>query len=246
MNDIVGSPRRQKSVALAIIMKKTLPDHSTILNYNPNKVQRLTGINQNTFRKYLPLMVEMGLVRFDGINGEHLVVCCLHSKDKKRNIDIHRFSFRSFAEVYNSLRAFLALLIQQRKEYVRRTLQIARDPQKGDDFTAARKAVKRLVRRGVLKSVNESVREWGISLKRIAKETGNCVRTAERIVSYACRKKWWSKTRNYEWVIMRGVNRRFVPGFTFTTWNYGFVVHPNTYRLNIAIGRCLGMVSYRW
>ena len=242
MNDVIGQQRMQKAVAIAICMKRSLGRHSTIRNYNPHKVQTMTGINQNTFRKYRSLMVDMGLLRFEGNNAEHLVVCCLHSKDKKRNIDIHLFCFKSFTEVYNSLRAFLALLIQQRKDYVCHILQIARNPKRGEDCAAARKAVRRLVRRGVLKSVSEDVREWGMSLKRIAKETGNCVRTAERIVSYASHKRWWRKTRHYERYLMRGVNRRYVPGFTFTTMNYGFIVHPNSYELSAGIARSLGMV----
>lgn len=242
MNEITGNPRMQKAVALAVFMKHTLGRYSTIANYNPNKVYRLTGVNQNTFRSYLPLMVEMGLVGFEGHNNEHLVVCRLHSKIRKRNIDIHRFCFKSFKEVYNSLRSFLALRIQQRKDFVQRTLQIANNPRNGQDCKKARNIVKRLVRSGVLKSPNETFKEWGISLKRIAKETGNCVRTAQRIVGYACKKRWWQKTTHFEATYMKNVCRTPVYGYTFTTMNYGFVVSANTYCLSVGISASLVLV----
>ena len=229
-------------MALALYLKKLCGRDSTIRDYNPYKIQKLARIHPNTFKNYLPLMVEMGLVRFDGKDNEHLVICCLHSRHKTRNIDIHRFSFKSFKSVYNSLRAFLVLILQQRKDYVVRTLQIARNPKKGQDFTSARKAVKRLVKQGVLKSVYDNVKELGLSYKRIAKEVGVCVRTAERVVSFALQKRWCRKQTHFQCVEMRGVNRMYIDGFTFTTRNYGFIVKANTYTLSKGINTCLGMV----
>lgn len=202
----------------------------------------MARIHTETFKKYLPIMVDMGLVRFDGKNNEHLVICCMRSKHKARNVDIHRFSFKSFKSVYNSLRAFLVLILQQRKDYVARTLQIARNPRKGQDFNSARKAVKRLVRQGVLKSVYDNVKELGLSYKRIAKEVGVCVRTAERVVFFALQKRWCRKQTHFLRVEMRGVNRMYVEGFTFTTRNYGFIVSANTYTLSRGIRQSLGMV----
>lgn len=242
INEVVSDTRKQKAVAIAVYLKKLCGRGSTIRNYNPYKIQKLTHIHPNTFKSYLPIMVEMGLVRFDGKDNEHLVICRMHSRHGQRNIDIHRFSFKSFKSVYHSLRSFLMLILQQRKDYVYRTLQIARDPKKGQDFNQARKAVKRLVRQGVLKSVYENVKELGMSYKRIAREVGVCVRTAERVVAYALQKRWCSKQTHYERVEMRGVNRMYVQGFTFTTKNYGFIVSANTYTLSKGIRVSLGMV----
>ena len=244
MNEIVGSPRKQKAVAMAIRLKISSGRTSTIQNYNPNKIRKLIGCHSKTFDKYLPLMVEMNLVHFEGINNEHLVVNKLHASNSDRNVDIHRFSFKSFTEVYRSLRAFLFLMLQARKDYVQRTLQIARNPRKGRDFLSAIKSVKRLVKRGVLNSVNDKFEELGLSLKRIAKETGNCVRTAERIVDYATNKRWCKKHTHFEWFEMRGVNYMYVEGFTFTTKNYGFVVKANTYTLSDGMKKCVGSLVH--
>ena len=239
LNAVRGNTTRQKAVALALCIKHKCKRNSTIHDYNPYKIQKLTKIHASTFVKYLPVMVEMGLVKFDGNNSEHLVINRLHSKDNKRNVDIHRFSFKSFKDAYRSLRAFLAICLQQRKDYVLRTLQIARNPRKGQDFQKARKAVKRLVKHNVLNSVYDTARELGLSLKRIAQEVGVCVRTAENIVNDAVKKRWWVRHHHFERTYMQGVNCMYVDGYTFTTKNYGFAVYPNTYTLSRGIRSCL-------
>ena len=73
INETKGDPRKQKAVALAICIKRSCGRNSTVKDYNPNKIQKLTGISPNTFTKYLPTMVEMGLVRFDGKNGDKVL-----------------------------------------------------------------------------------------------------------------------------------------------------------------------------
>lgn len=230
-SDVKGNPQLQKAVSLAVYLKSKLGRSSTITNYTPNKVRTITGVCQKTFLRYLPLMVEMGLVSFAGRHNEHLVINRLSSKTKCRNIDIAKFCFKSFTDVYRSLRAFIVLLLQARKDYIKRTLQAAQDPKKEEDFNAARKEVKRLVKCGILKSIHQKYTELGISFKRMAKETGNCPRTCENIVKYAMKKRWVKKTVNIVQTFMRGVGYRDIPGYDFTTRNNAYKLAANTYRL---------------
>ena len=240
LNTIKGNPRYQKAVAMAICIKNATGRSSIVLNYNPNKIQQLTKISPNTFKKYLPIMIELDLVKFVGKDNQHLVIRRMHSKQEKRNIDIHRFCFKSFTEIYRSLRAFLVLLVQHRKDYIQRILQIAQHPRKGQDCKAARKTVRNLVRKGVLRSPQDEYKELGISYDHFAKETGNCARTCQRIVAYALKKRWWRKKHHFEWIYMPGVNYRYVDGCTFTLANYGCVVRANTYTLSRGICGSLG------
>lgn len=237
INDIKGEQRKQKAVAIALCLKHSIGRDSCIHDYNPNKIHSLIGISPNTFKAYLPLMVEMGLVHFDGKNKEHLVISSLHSKRRNRNIDIHRFSFKTFKAVYNSLRAFIMLLIQRRKDFIKRTLQLANNPYPGDDCKKARIKVRCLVRQGILRKTIWD--EKGISYKRIANEIGCCVKTAQKIVKFAIRRKWCTKTTHFNYFYMRGVNHRDVYGYTFTTLNYGYNVCANTYKLSKGIKECL-------
>lgn len=237
INDIKGNPRKQKAVAIAICLKRATGRASIVRDYNPNRIHNLIGISPSTFNTYLPLMVEMGLVSFDGVDNRHLVIRCIQSSRRRGNIDIHRFVFKTFSTVYNSLRAFLMILIQRRKDYIRRILQTAYNPYPWDDCRSAKQKVKSLVNKGVLKTT-----EWverGLSYKRIAKEVGCCIRTAERVVAFATGKRWCRKTTHFIHTYLRGIHYHEYEGCTFTTDNYGYVVLANTYRLSRGIRKCV-------
>ena len=90
-----------------------------------------------------------------------------------------------------------------------------------------------------LVDIHQKYEEFGLSYKRIAKETGNCVRTAERTVKDAIVHGWCNKLRNFYQKFMYRVNRREVPGFTFTTKNNGYVMFSNTYTLSPAVSESL-------
>lgn len=243
MNDCKGQPRLQKALAFAVYLKFCLGRSSTMRNYSINKIHTLTKISATTINKYLPILVEQGWVKFDGKNQQHLVVSKLCSHTDKRNICIDKFCFDSFKEVYRSLRAFLALIIQSHKDFIKRTIQIATNPQKGQNFKAARKLVKRLVNQGVLRSVYDAYKEYGLSLKRIAKETGNCVRTAQRIMNYAISKKWITKQHNYEKVESANF---YDDGFMFYKNGNLYKIYANTYELNKSLAAELSHGNNRW
>ena len=205
-------------------------------NYSVNKIHALTGISATTIKKYLPVLIENGWVKFDGKQQQHLIVSRLASDAKNRNICIDKFCYDSYKDVYRSLRAFLALIIQSHKDFIKRTIQIATNPKRGQNFKAARKLVKRLVRQGILKSVYDAYREFGLSLKRIAKETGNCVRTAQNIMNYAVSKKWCAKQHHYEKV--KSANY-FSTNFMFYKNGNLYNVFANTYELSAEVSLAL-------
>ena len=243
INEAKGCPVTQKALAVAIRIKSLLGRDSTIHNFTINKLHRLTGISAKTLNRYLPILEDMGIVSYCGKDRRHMVMGRLHSHSACRNVNIDRFDLASFRTIYYSLRAFIALSIQHRKDFIRRTIQIATDPRGGQDCKTARKTVKRLVRQGILKCPNGKYDESGITFKRIAKETGNCIRTAERIVDFAVMKGWVTKIRHYTQFFERNVMYRLIDGFTFTTTNNIYSVQANSYVLNPSVSNDLGMVG---
>lgn len=225
----------QKALAFAILLKHCLGRSSMMRDYSINKIHLLTKVSPTTINKYLPMLIENGWVGFCGKDGQHLVVKRLCSQTRGRNITIDKFGFESFSDVYRSVRAFVALLIQVRKEYVRRTIQIVANPQKGDNFYAARKLLKRLVKQNILSDIYAKYKEYGLSLKTIAKETGNCVRTAQRIMSYVVEHGWANRQHHYEQVFAPRVNFRHVCGYTFATRNNLYIVRANTYDMTRSV-----------
>lgn len=238
-----GQPRLQKALAFAIFLKFKLGRSSMMRDYSINKIHTITRISATTINKYMPILIEKGWVRFEGKNQQHLIVCKLASHAENRNICIDKFCYDSYKDVYRSLRAFLALIIQSHKDFIKRTIQIATNPKRGQKFKAARKLVKRLVKQGILKSIYDAYKELGLSLKRIAKETGNCVRTAQNIMNYAISKKWCSKRHHYEKV--KSANY-YYDGYMFYKNGNLYNVFSNTYVLSNIISTHLSFGNNRW
>ena len=233
INECKGEPRLQKALAFAIYLKFKLGRSSFMESYSINKIHNLTRISATTIKKYLPILIENGWVSFCGKQNKHLVVSNLSSHTKGSNIKIDRFCFDSFKDVYNSIRSFLAILIQARKDFIKRTIQIATNPKVGENCKAARKTVKRLVRKGIIRNVE--YKEYGLSYKRIAKELGNCARTAFRVMQYAIKKKLVCKHNNVEQIYAPKVFYRSIIGYTFATKNNIYRVYANTYTISHGI-----------
>lgn len=246
MNECKGQPRLQKAVAFALYLKFKLGRSSMMRDYSINKIHKLTKISATTINKYLPILIENGWVTFCGKNQQHMVVSKLCSHTDKRNVCVDVFCFDSFTEVYRSLRSFLALIIQSHKDFIKRTIQIATNPQKGQNCKAARKLVKRLVKQGLLHDVYSTYKEYGLSLKRIAKETGNCIRTAQRIMQYAIDKNWVKKQNHTEKVFTPNINFYQVQGYTFSTKNNLYLVYANTYELNNVVTASISHGNISW
>ncbi len=232
MTQCKGKPQLQKAVAVALCIKHKLGRSSMMRNYSINKLHTLTKISARTLNKYLPILIQHGWAMLEGKNNQHLIICRMVSHTAKRNICVDKFCFDSFTEIYRSLRTFLALLIQANKDFIKCTIQSVADPKDGKSYEAAKRKVKRLIQKGILNGRYEQYKEYGLSLKRIAQETGNCIRTAQRIMRYAICKNWAKKFHHFEQVFAKGVNYRNVYGYTFSTKNNLYIIHANTYELN--------------
>jgi hypothetical protein len=243
MNECKGQPKLQKALAIAVLLKQRLGRSSMMRNYSINKIHTLTKISATTINKYMPILIENGWVSFCGKNNQHLIVSKLCSHTDGRNICVDKFCFESFADVYRSLRAFLALIIQSHKDFIKRTIQIATDPKRGQNFKGARKLVKRLVRQGLLRSIYDAYKEYGLGYKRIAEETGNCIRTAQRIMQYAVRKRWTKKQSHYERVYAPNY---FSDDYTYHKDKFMYIVHANTYELSKAVSSSISHGNNSW
>ena len=243
-NDIKGQPRLQKAVSLALYLKAILGQGSVLHNYTINKLHEKSGVSPTTLKKYLPILKKNKWIQLQGKHNQHLVISKLASHSQKRNISLDEFDFKSFKDTYNSLRAFLALAIQARKDFIRQTILSYHNPSNKKEFCMARKKVKRFVKMGVLNRVDSAYKEFGVSFKRIAQETGNCIRTAQRIIQFAIKRNWCIKHRHAEIYHLKGVGFRDTDGlFTYSTKDYLVLMHANSYTLENPISDALGMVS---
>ena len=164
----------------------------------------------------------------------------MRSHNTGRNINIDKFNLKSFKDTYRSLRAFIALSVQAQKDFIRRTLLLVTDPKNLKEYKAARRKVRSLVKQGLLESPQQKYVEYGLSLRRIAEETGNCVRTAQRIMQYAILHKWCKKTHHFQKIAAKFYYLEFInEKHAFFSNGYMYIVRATTYTLSKGISNDL-------
>lgn len=235
---ISGNKQEVKILAITIRLKYALVN-STLCYYTLNKLSKKSGISYKTLQKYLPCLLKRGYVHFEGQGlRKILVVNSLSSKHNKKNCNIDILDFSSYKDIAKSLRAFLVLHLQSKKDLMRHLLDTLHNPSKSDDYKAVRRKVRNLVHKGILKDMQQKYVENGLSLKRIAKELGCCVVTAYRAIKYAVSKGWLTVEHHYEQYYAKGVHGMDIFWATFSTKDNIYVVHANTYRLSPQASAC--------
>ena len=220
----MGSQLKQRAIAFALTLKEKTKDSSVIRNYKPYKIHKMTGMAYKTIEKYLGVLVKMGLAELR--NGD-LYIKKMSSSSKHRNIDISKFKVDKTKNVYNQIRDLLFLVIQSHKDFIKSLLRLRHDPPYGTDFNKVRRVCKKCCR-----DENDEFKDYGISYRRIAEKIGCCIKTCVKIVKDAVKRKWCSKKNYCRVDLLPGVYYREIPGYTFTTQNYGFVLRSNTYKLS--------------
>lgn len=229
----------QKCLALTIILKDRI-ETSRIHHYTINKLCQTAGISHKTAEKYERQMLEYGFIHFEGTLGNRvLVINSISSHTSNRNIGIDEMNISTFFSAYRSLQSFLFMKIQHNKDFLQHLLQARHNPESPSEFRKAKRKVKDLVEQGRLKSMDVHYKEFGISLKRVAKELGCCIRTAQRVINYAIARGWVEKQNNFEWIYAPYINHREIDGFTFSTKHKLCIAHPNTYSLSPEISQAL-------
>lgn len=235
ITEIRGNRTMQKCLAISLILKTKLKK-SRIHQYTINKLCQLAGISHKTAEKYEAWMIEYGYAHFEGTKDNRVfIINSVASHTSNRNIDISIMDLSSFQAAYRSLQSFIFMRIQHNKDFLQHLLQSRHDPESPSEFRAAKRKVKDLVEQGKLKSLDVHYEEFGLSLKRIAKEVGCCIRTVQRVIDYAVHKQWVERHYNFEWVYAPHVNHREVPGYTFSTQHKLCIAHANTYLLAPAV-----------
>lgn len=235
----------QKCLAIVILLKKRCKT-SRIHKYSLNKISKAAGISHRTAEKYEKWLLEYGLAHFEGNKkNKVLVINSISSHTTNRNIQIEEIDCSSFFLAYRSLQSFIFMRLQHNKDFMKHLLQARHDPESPEQYRKAKRKVKNLVKQGKLDSVDVEYREFGLSLKRIAKEVGCCIRTVQKVVDFAIEYGWVTKQHNYEWFYAPNVNRMEIDGYTFSTKNALCIVYPNTYTLDPSISKAfaVGMVS---
>ena len=213
INEIAGSPQKQKAVAFALLLKDKTNDSSVIRNFTIYKIHKLTcdtngkgGMSYRTIRKYLEVLIKMGYAE---IKDDNLFIKKMASSSKHRNFDISAFKINRNKDVYNQIRELLFLVIQAQKDFFKSLLRLRKDPPKGTDYKKVRRLCKKCC-----DNPNAEYEEYGLSYNKIAMKIGCCARTAFEVVKRAIGRKWCTKENHCEVVRMDGVHTRLFVHYT--------------------------------
>ena len=189
-----------------------------------------------TIRKYLDVLLKMGYAE---IKGNDLYLKKMSSSSKHRNIDISAIKIDKSKNIYNQIRELLFLAVQAHKDFIKSLLRLRKDPPRGTDYKQVRRLCKKCC-----DNPNADYKEYGLSYRHISNQIGCCPRTAFTLVKDAVRRRWCVKENHCTIDYLPGVNFADLPGYTFTSYNYGFILRPNTYMLSRVWARALGADAY--
>lgn len=232
LEDVRRDKDGQKALALAIYLKHLLKG-SRLPEMTLRKVIQLTRLDYRTVKRYLPLMESRAYIHFEGLGKRKtLVVNRLKSHRPKRNVDISSFDFSSYKEVLLSLRSFMVMRIQAAKDWMKVLLDGFHNPSSTENLKDLGRKVRSYVQSGVLNNPYDGYKEYGLSLKRIARELGCSVKAAEEVVDYAISHSWMAREHHCIQVCAPGINHYVPEGYTFSTTNNAYIVQANTYVLS--------------
>lgn len=243
---VKGDKKEQKALAIAILLKYVL-SKSRLGYFNLNRLAVASGVSYKTLKKYFPLLIYRGYIHLEGYgkdnNNQILVINKLSTRHGNQNCNIDILHYDSLRSVIKSLRAFIVMHLQSKKDYMKQLLDSNHNPKRSDNFKAVRREVRRLVSYGFLKDMHQEYAEYGLSLKRIAKELGCSMVTAIKAVNYAIDNGWLIRHKHYIQYYAKGVYYMDVPWATFSTKNNIYVIQPNTYELTPSAISCFPWLS---
>ncbi len=227
-----------KSVAFALLLKTRLNKGGFIRDFSYNKIASIADVSPTTAKKYTKILFDYDIAFIEGKGTFRLRK--MHSNSDHRNIKIDRLDLSSFKNAYRSVQATAFLMKQASKDRVKSTTRSLTNPNSIEVLKKARRFCSRAV--SASKDAHSFIyREFGLSLAKIAKVCGVCVRTAQRIVEYAISRKWCSKENRCVSHYTPAANFRDMTefGYNFSTENYSYRILANCYSLSSSMSRDL-------
>ena len=217
-NQMFRDKKFLKAIAL-VLLYHAKTNSNTCNRYSVNKLRSITGASSSAIRSRLQTLKERGLVKTE---SGTLVFMSIMSKHKDRNQRLENVSYKNLADVEKSLYAILICILQRRKDFIHRAFLLM---QSSHDLKII-KCAKRIIRKY---GKGEKYTELGLSYQKIAIKLGVCIKSAFDYVKFAIVRKFIACENHFKKKFLKGVNFYPVPGFTFTTKNYAYLVKANTY-----------------
>lgn len=209
-----------KAIALVLLYHAKAND-SKCKKYTVGKLRKITGASYCAIRARVKTLQDYDLARIEDGN---LIFASITSKHRERNQYINNVSYKNLAEVEKSLYAILVCILQSRKDYIHRAFLLSESSHNPKTIKKAKRILRKYAR-------GEKFTELGLSYRTIAQKLGVSIKTAFTYVKHAVLHKFISLQNHFSRRFLQNVNFYPVPGYTFTTRNYAYLVYANTYTI---------------
>lgn len=222
--DIITDPTTVRAVAMSLFVKKRIRS-SAINQYSDNKLHKITGLHANTCKKYVSILMELGLVEFIGRNGKTLVFKKLSSRHQRKNVDLNDIDGHTVMDIAYHLYAIFNVEIIKHKLYAKHIIETA-----NDGFINIKAAKRKARKYGYGREFIDN----GLSFKAIAKKLKCGLQKAQNIIKFCCDKLFLIKHKHVTQVYDKYAQTTilFCPNeYTFAKKDYLYIVNANSYEL---------------
>lgn len=211
-----------------LVYLKRIFKASAIAKFSYNKLHLITGLHANTCRKYIHVLMQLGLAEFVGKDNRTLVLRRISSRHQSKNIYIGNVIGDTIKNIELSLLSLFNVEIVRHKLYAKQVIANANG--ECNDVNKIRQA-KRKARDC---SYGREFVDNGLSLKSIAKRLKCGLQKAQNIIKFAIKHSYLNKQRNFKSFydpMAQLVYALFPNKYTFATKNNLYIIEANTYTL---------------
>lgn len=234
--EITANKKFAKALAMAVLVKKKVRS-SAIIGFTIKKLCEITNCDYRTVVKYLATLREYNLVREYNINGRtDLIFTSIRSKHSANNIYIEDFGINTLLDADYHLYMLCFKNLIWKKTWVRRQLFILHNHYKKETG----KKVRHICRKyGLNRYENDEYKDFGLSLKAIAKLLGIGKEKAIKVINMSIQHGIIIKWKKFEkehiegiYKIYKYMDKEDKKRFTFVTKDdYIVKIHANRYYL---------------
>lgn len=205
---------------------------SAVNNFSYNKLHKLTGLHINTCKRYVRILLNLGLARFDGNGNNTLVFCTLQSRHKNKNIDLKELVSDKISKIAYQLLAIFNVEIIQRKNWAKHIIATA---------TNGFKHIKDAKRKVRKYGYGREFIDYGLSLNKIAQKLKCGLQKAQNIIKFGIKYGFIVKHKNVIQIYNKAAKyifSLFPHQYTFATENNLYIIQANSYSLGSRYKDC--------
>lgn len=222
--DIIIDPFKTRAVAMALFVKKRIR-HSAINQFSYNKLHIITGLHSDTCKRYVAILIELGLAEFVGNGNNTLVFKRLHSRHDRLNVDLGDIDGKTIMDYAYHLYAIFNVEIAKHKLYAKHIIATSTDGHEG-----VREAKRKARKYGYGREFIDN----GISFKTIAKRLKCGLQKAQKIIKFCVKFGFLYVQHHVTQIYDKFAQSRFYyypDDYTFATKHNLYIVKANTYSL---------------